>query len=119
MWRTFSISLVTTALAILPAQAVKLRWDPPATGEPTGYVLYRGMAIGQACNPSAQPVMELYGVAPIGLQPEFVDQAPVVGATYYEVTAHNSEGESLPSNRVCYQRQAAVTSAPQNLRIEP
>lgn len=92
---------------------------------PAGYgggcrvTMYRGIMLAQACNVSATPVMERYGVAPAGALPVFIDSAPVVGANYYEVTAYNSEGESLPSNRVCFARQAVVTSAPRNLGIEP
>lgn len=114
---------VMTAMLLLAlattAHAVKLRWDPPATGEVVGYTMYRGIMLAQACNVSATPVMERYGVAPADALPVFIDSAPVVGANYYEVTAYNSEGESLPSNRVCFARQAVVTSAPRNLGIEP
>lgn len=109
----FSLTLVSTALA------VNLRWDPPAIGTPVGYTMYRGIMLGQSCNASATPVMEVMptGVNITGLT--FTDTEPVVGANYYEVTAFNSEGESLPSNRICFQRQAEITSQPLNLRIVP
>lgn len=100
------------------AAAVTLGWDPPESGDVVGYTMYRGILPGMACTAAAQPSMELYGVAPAEAQPRFVDREPVIGANYYEVTAYNSEGESLPSNRVCFQRQAVVTSAPRVLRVE-
>jgi hypothetical protein len=106
-------------MLVSSAEGVKLRWDAPVVGEPSGYTMYRYTVVNGVCGAPITPSFELYGVAPIGIAPTFTDSTPVIGANYYHVTAYNSEGESLPSNQVCFQRQAQKTSAPQNLRIEP
>ena len=118
MRRTWMLAGVLSLGLVTSAWAVKLRWDPPATGEPIGYTVYRGIALGQPCNAAFSPTMLLLDTTSVSVT-TYTDPNPVVGANYFEITAFNSEGESLPSNRVCFQRQGAKTSQPLNLRFEP
>ena len=108
---------IVAVLLAVEAEAVRLRWDAPLVGVPEGYTMYRYAVVGGNCGQPVTPSFELIGTAPVQAQPSFVDNAPVVGANYYHVTAYNSGGESLASNQVCFQAQAK-TSAPLNLRVE-
>ena len=103
-------------------EAVKLRWKPPMTGEPVGYSVYRHTDGGGRC--AALPIIaEFLFLASAGLtlvngEAGYEDTTPVPGANYYYVTAYNSEGESLASNQVCFQRQAEKPGPPVGLRVE-
>jgi len=109
-------AVVVSLGSVVHAASVRLAWDVPDQGVPAGYTLYRRVVPGGLCTTTVQTNFELLGVAPLGVQPTFTDAAPVVGANYYHVTAYNSEGESLPSNQVCFQG-VQVSGPPKNLRI--
>lgn len=117
MWRVLGGCVIGVLLGVSVSEAVRLKWDAPAVGVPEGYTMYRYSVAGGNCGAPIVPSFELLGVAPVGVEPSFRDDAPVIGANYYHVTAYNSGGESLPSNQVCFQAQTRTT-APQRLRVE-
>ena len=124
MVRDIVITTVALVMMSATAHAWYIKWDasvvtPPVTGVPQGYNIYRDTG-GATCGALTGRAYTFYATVPAG-QTEFTDTTPVIGANYYEVTAFNSGGESLPSNQVCFQSQTAQQevrpAAPQNLRV--
>lgn len=111
----FSKIAAVVVLSASVASAVTLEWDVPAVGVPLGYTMYRQTVAGGVCGTAIVPNFEVKGSTAANVR-TFVDDAPVVGANYYHVTAYDAQGESLPSNQVCFQMVPKVTS-PQNLRF--
>ena len=68
---------------------VSLSWLPPTSGTVTGYRIYRGTGFGT-------PVL----VATVGNLLSLAQAGVPLGLLSYQVTAYNSAGESVASNRV-------------------
>jgi hypothetical protein len=86
--------LLSLFVAISPAFALRLVWDPPAQGVPTGYVVYSRL-LGDSSEPFSESVD-----APTCEYP--LERTRFLPGQEYEfwVTAYNDAGESPPSNTV-------------------
>jgi hypothetical protein len=90
------VMLMTSVMILLALMSatwvgtVSLTWDPPASGTPDGYTMYRKTDMGFELLKSIE--------APTVT---FTDDTAVRGTNCYHVTAYNDNGESPPSNERC------------------
>jgi hypothetical protein len=94
------------SLATAYATDVRLAWDPPNAGTPTGYKLYQGTAPGVYDAPKDVGLVTSTTVADL----------PPGQTVYFAVTAYNQTGESGFSNEVSFTPPQPIPGAPR-LRI--